>query len=425
MHLLALVAGLVLLAPGAARAQTSYKIQPILRAGDTVGDGSIQVGTYLGVGALNDNGQMVVDVQPAGNQAVLQFTDGKFTPVLVGGTDAPGGEWPQGVGTWEPISMNQRGNIVIAAQAMIGGENSSGSFLWDYAAQKMTAVALKGMPAVNDLPFEDAGGWAPVINNNDEIALVAKMKNAAGKLRDTLFFRDREGKLTPVVLPGQDLPNGGKVDRAWLPSLSDAGVVAFLAKRTDQSGLGAYQWEQGTITPLLTIDADTPGGGKITNVRGIWVNSKNRNVLLLAVITANNTLAQGLHLLAGGQLIPVAVPGQEMPGGGTLQNIQGAPDESWPTGVSHANAAGQHAFLARLEDNSTAAYLMDADGKLSLLLKSGTTTDLGQITRLGRGSTANGSFSNGIGLNSKGQVALSVDIAGGPTTLVLLTPTAR
>jgi hypothetical protein len=414
--------GVSLLAPGAAQAQTTYKFQPIIKAGDETSDPAILVDTYLGVSALNDNGQMVVDIHPPGNQAVVQFTDGKFTPILVGGTDGPEGEWPQGVGTSEPISMNQRGDFVIAADQRRG---LAGTFLWDYAAQKFTAVALKGMPAANNLTFEDAGGWAPVINNSGEIALVAKVKNAAGHIVDSLFFRDRDGKLLPIALPGQELPGGGKVDRAWLPSLNDAGLVAFPARQADKFGFSAYLWAQGTITPLLAVDADAPGGGKFANVRGIWLNNKNHNVLLLAAVATGNTQSEGLYLLAGGQLTPVAVPGQEMPGGGKLNNIQSAPAETWPTGVSFANDAGQHAFLARLEDNSTAAYLMDADGKLSLILKSGTTTDLGTITRLGRGTTANGNFSNGIGLNSKGQVALSVDIAGGRTTLVLLTPTAQ
>jgi hypothetical protein len=64
---------------------------------------------------------------------------------------------------------------------------------------------------------------------------------------------------------------------------------------------------------------------------------------------------------------------------------------------------------------------MEADGTLSLILKSGQTTELGQIQRVGNGTSAR---SKGIGLNSKGQVALIVEVAGGPETLVLLTPTA-
>jgi hypothetical protein len=61
---------------------------------------------------------------------------------------------------------------------------------------------------------------------------------------------------------------------------------------------------------------------------------------------------------------------------------------------------------------------MDADGKLSLILKSGTKTNLGTVTSVGLGSGA----SMGVGLNSKGQIALTIDYVKGAETIVLLTP---
>jgi hypothetical protein len=95
--------------------------------------------------------------------------------------------------------------------------------------------------------------------------------------------------------------------------------------------------------------------------------------------------------------------------------------------VSAPNSLGEHAFMATLADGSTAAYRMDAEGKLSLILKSGATTELGQVTRIGKTSFATGLARGGwgIGLNSKGQVALPVQINGGPETIVLLTPVAQ
>lgn len=117
--------------------------------------------------------------------------------------------------------------------------------------------------------------------------------------------------------------------------------------------------------------------------------------------------------------------GQEMPGGGRLQSLQMASGYvEWDT-VSFASETGQHAFLATLEDGSSAAYRLDAGGKLALILKSGTTTELGKITRVGGTPTQQGLMgSHGIALNSRGQVAVSVQIDNGPDTLVLLTPAA-
>ena len=102
-----------------------------------------------------------------------------------------------------------------------------------------------------------------------------------------------------------------------------------------------------------------------------------------------------------------------MPGGGNFLTLQ-------QNGVSSANEAGQHAFLAFLQDGTTAAYGVDTDGKLSLLLKSGTQVPLGQITSVGPGS----GLSQGIGFNKKGQVGLTIGIANGPGMVALLTPSA-
>jgi hypothetical protein len=83
--------------------------------------------------------------------------------------------------------------------------------------------------------------------------------------------------------------------------------------------------------------------------------------------------------------------------------------------------------------------LLDASGNPSLILQSGMATGLGPITRIGRlggGATPNRLTSygytydtnlipgsgGGVALNGQGQVALTVQINGGPDTVVLLTP---
>jgi hypothetical protein len=168
----------------------------------------------------------------------------------------------------------------------------------------------------------------------------------------------------------------------------------------------------------VQLDADAPGGGKLASVRGAYVNSRNRNVLLEVALQDPRTGPSALYLLAGGNLIPVAVPGQEMPGGGKLQNVSSSLLGNLNPTLSFPNAAGQYALSARL-DSGSGAYRIDADGSLSLILKSGMMTDLGQVTGVGLAST--GSF--GVGLNSSGQVALPVSIDTVPM-IVLLTPTA-
>src|SRR5437762_436845 len=114
---------------------------------------------------------------------------------------------------------------------------------------------------------------------------------------------------------------------------------------------------------------------------------------------------------------PTAARSRSWPGGGKVKTTAG---ESQP---SHASEAGEHVFWATLDDGTAAIYQVDTVGKLALVLKSGTPTELGTISKILTNS--------GAVVNSRGQVALAVQIdppaprVPGPDTLVLLTPAAQ
>jgi hypothetical protein len=410
---LTLAAALMLFAQGAVRAQTTYKIQPIVKVGDNVGGVQIKAPDSDGdhdveIGTLNDAGQIIFVTDPVGEgEALIQYDNGKFIPIVIPGTDAPGGKWAA-TAVDSPVSMNQAGNVVFAADVLAGDDVSFGTFLWDSKTQKVTALAVKGMPAVNNLTFESAGYFTPTINNNNEVALIGEIKNAAGEAQRGVFFAGKDGKLVPVAIPDQPLPDGGKVQSAAFTSINDAGVVAMEVLRAGDEQNSAYVWKKGTLTPVAVVGADAPGGGKFARIAGVRLNNKNKNVLVDARV-GDSGAADALYLFADGKLLPVAVPGKDMPEGGKFKTVL-----SRRYTISYANDAGQIAFAAVLEDNSTAAYLMDADGKLSLIVKSGMTTDLGKITEVGDG--------HGLGLNNKGQIAVNVTFNDGPPTMILLTP---
>jgi hypothetical protein len=271
------------------------------------------------------------------------------------------------------------------------------------------------MPAGSDLTFERSDGWPPMLSNSGDIAFPAAVKNGAGNTAIGVFFLGRDGQLQSVAVPGQELPGGGNMVNAVAHSLNDAGGVAFVATTQPNSPPSAYLWEKGSITPVALLGMEVPGGGKIAAVDFAAVNNKNRSVLVLARLRLSDP--HGFYLWEDGKLTPLLVRGQEMPGGGQFREVL------FPNPISYPNEAGQYAFLARVTEagtSRTAAYLMDADGKLSLILKSGTTTDLGRITHISVPTAS--PPSSGVAVNSKGQVALPVRIDNGPTTLVLLTP---
>jgi hypothetical protein len=428
LALATLVAGLALVGPGPAWAAAPpvYKIQAIARIGEIAGAVPLPANRQFFLGPINDNGQILLDTGAANgslSDTLLQYAGGTFTPVVLGGLDGPVGSWPVDVMIYGPgpQSMNQSDSVVFAA-ARTNFRTPFGTFLWDSKTQKATTVAMKGMPATGDLTFADAVGFTPVINNSSEIALVAAVTAPTGSAEASgsgVFFLGRDGRLQPVLLPGQVLPGGAKArtDNSPVPSINDTGLVAFLAHSQTVSQNSAYRWENGAITPMLAVGTDVPGAGKVHAVSNVMLNNQNRNVLVAATLEGT-TGRHGLYLVGGGQTTPVAVPGQDMPEGGKFKNMQsigGGPNgEQLSGGVSAANSAGQYAFLATLEDNSTAAYMVDAGGKLALILKSGTVTDLGKVTKVGSVTQP--------GLNSQGQVITVVKIDNGPETLVLLTP---
>jgi hypothetical protein len=316
--------------------------------------------------------------------------------------------------------MNQHGNTVFATGVVVGNAPEvDGTYRCDSQAQQLLLVARKGMPATQSLTLQNGGGGVSTINNRDEIALVAAVKSATGLKGDGVFFLGRDGKLEPVAGPGQTLPGGVTISQAAFTSINDDGRIAFLASPPgDENAQSAYVWEAGTITPVALVGAAAPGGGTIRSVRGVRVNNKDRTVLV--ALRVDNVRRDGLYRFADGKLTAVAIPGQEMPGGGKLQTL---PEPGLPItlsgapAVSSASEAGEHAFLARLEDGSTAAYRLKPTGELSLILKSGATTELGRVTRVGSASFPS------IALNSRGQVAVGVKIEGQADTLVLLTAT--
>jgi hypothetical protein len=422
LRLLALAATLLLLGRAAAQADILYKIQSIVKAGDQVGIARIDPDEGLYVSPLNDSGQLVFvpHNSAGGGEALIQYDAGKqtLTPIVAAGGDSPEGKWPEHVLVmYHPYNMNQQGDVVVVTGRFVDGKVVPGAtYLWDYETRQMQTVIRPGMPIDNNLTVERSGGTATAINNRGEMAVTAVVKNAAGQERTALFFRGQDGQLQPVALPGQVLPDGRTVREVWGAAINDAGVMLFREAGPDQvlpADGAIYLWEKGIITPVVTDGQAGPDGGKIA-VRGHLLNNRDRTALIAA--TLDHQPGQfGLYRFTEGKLVPLIVPGQDMPEGGKLQTVR-----TWNGiavfNISTANAAGQHAFVAQLQDGSTAAYRLDPDGTLTLILKSGATTDLGTIAEIG-------GLWFGVGLNTKGQVALPVRIAGETGhRVVLLTP---
>jgi hypothetical protein len=436
------------LAPGTAQAEPNYSHRVLIKLGDKAGPVTLpaQSSTRIFLGPVTDTGRVTFGV---GNSLqdvfymggfngttpglLMQYLDDTFTPIAPAGTPGPVGDWPQDVSFLWPFGVNQSGNVLFTA-ARGRGRNLLGTFLWDARTRRSTPVALRGMPAVYNTTFTDAGSFGSAINDRNDIALVASIRGTGVSSGPGLFFRGWDGSLLPILLPGQALPGGSKVQSSAfpMPSINNDGTVAFLVRRTGERQNSACIWEQGTIRPIVTVGTEVKRAtiralqdtSKITAVSSVYVNNANRKVLLTAAVDGSSR--HGVYQWSEGNLLPVAVPGQAMPGGGTFRTVQNMLSPAYLgdygssaticLGVSPASASGEHVLLATLDDNSTAAYRIDADGKLSLILKSGAGTYLGSITKVG--------FDSPASINSKGEIALAVRI-NNLAAVMLMRPTTQ
>jgi hypothetical protein len=398
---------------------SGMSLRPIVQLGDRVAGATIAVDGSFDVGPLNDNGQLCFSADSdSGGRLLVQYSGGTLTPIVAPGQDGPLGKWPENLWFDAPVSMNRQGDVVFSGLLVpVGSDTTGGTFLWDGATRKLAPIALPGMSFAPGQTLEWAAGPAPAINRGEEIALVVNVKNAAGRAYPGIFLRSADGRLTPVALPDQPLPGGGRIALAVQPCLTDAGAIGLLAQPQGADRAFAYIWEQGVLQPLSVPDPEPPPDMLFLGFGGIWLNNRNRSVLLSGHLHAAGEHHVSLYRLDEGRLTPIVLPGQEMPGGGEFATVQGL-------GISTANDLGQHAFLATLADGATACYLLEPDGRLSLLLKSGAATDLGTIASVGPGSVE----SHGIGLNNQGEVAVTVSFTdwqatvARPDAIVLLTP---
>lgn len=418
------LAARIFLAASAATAgpPPKYTAQAVVKRGDKIGASTSKDQAGFEVDALSDNGQLLFVAYRSDSETLWQYANGTFTPIVIPNTKAPtaNGRWPHG-DIFSPTSMNQNGDAVFT---MWNGDSggSTGVFQWNAAAQTTTAVALPNQPAVNDLTFTNGYVVRPAINNKGEIAFPAEVRNAARKVLGTgIFFRGLDGSIRPVALPGSAGPDGVPLDFISYPSINDAGRVSFLAQRYGQARASAFLWDGSQITPIALVGQDVPGG-KIVQVSQSWVNNRNGDVLVEVILNHLDRGPEALYRWSNGQLTPAAAPGMAMPGGGAFSSLQ------YDLSVSFPNEAGQHAFNCFFADGNvtrTGAFLLDADGTLSPIVKSGEVNELGTIARVGDPAEDQDGGGFGIAVNGKGQVALILKPVGAPQALSLLTPASQ
>jgi hypothetical protein len=411
---LSLLAGGILGAAPVAGASFPYHVQPIVRIGDRLGGRVVQGG--MPSNGLSDSGRLRFET---GAYQLYQYEAGQVVPIAVPGGEGPvpGGRWPAATVMNGWGSVNERGDFVF--EAGTGSSDFRHSlYEWDAVAGQVRPVTLDGLPAEQRLSWDDQPFLMPMINNNGDMALPIEGKTAAGQRQVAVYFRGRDGKMQPIALPDQMLPDGHQVLSALPSSINDTGAVVFGVRSKDRRGQsGVYLWEGGTITPILGIGASVPGLQPSQNGGALfgYNNSKDRTVLVFVRNSRDESAnLRGVYRWADGVLTPVAVVGDPMPGDGRLAIMSGS-------GHSYPDTLGRSTFIGWLSGGAAGLYRIDPDGKLTLLLKTGMVTDLGTITHIADADSNPPAY--WTSLNRHDQVAVVVRFDRGPNTLVLLTPT--
>jgi hypothetical protein len=392
---------------GAAQGTTpAYKFERIISFGDKLNetelvdnDGDFEVGGFNRTGSF----PFVTEVSDGSarvGEGVYLWTRQGIIRLARTGLPAPGGGQFGGM-LYSPVSINDAGNVTIATQVESGGETSVSVYLYNAKANQFTPVLTRGLPAPNGGKFAGAERFS-AINNRNEIAFsgIIEGDDHGG------IYRWSNGTITAVAPVGTVMPGGGKLTQGFRVDINDDAAIAFEGAVDGEDVYGAYLAQGGNIIALATPDQDVPGGGgKLRSVTGPHPDN-NGNVVLLGQVGDD----WGAFLYTGGKLVTIAKPGDVLPGGGTFTTSANFRHE---TDISDSGAV----VFAGQFDGGGGVYLFK-DGKLSVVARTGQElAGIGTVEGIARAYPS----SIGVAINSSGQVLFPALVAG-KESLIVATP---
>jgi hypothetical protein len=344
---------------------------------------------------------------PGSNEGVFVMRGGELSQLARFGEPAPGG------GTFGPfflgtIPINAAGEVAFVFQlnpvTPALGINA-GLYRFSPTTNAVTAVVVPG-----STPIPTGGVFAgvdfnPSLNNGGDIAFGGLVPTGEG-----VFRADRQGIISNVASPGDRAP-GGTFDFAAEASINDGGDVVFHAHLAEDPGpaLSVYlrNAATGTIQSIAHHGEAAPGGGTYRQAIGPVINSRGQ----VAFVGQLSRTTSGVFLHSDGATVPIARPGDPMPGGGNLVFVF---DNSEFLGI---NATGEVAFHALLTTGDFGLYV-SSRGALRLVAGTGTVIP-------GAGTIVAGSPLTSSSINERGEVlfAAAVQNASGQVRVVLVLAT--
>jgi hypothetical protein len=234
-------------------------------------------------------------------------------------------------------SLNTAGHVAFAAQ-VAGGRATEGVFL--AGAEGLRAIALTG----DDAPGVPAGvlvGFeAPALNDNDELAFVARVRRGRDLL-DVLYYWNGR-RLQRLVAEHDLLPQiGGTIDHIGDPALNSSGVVAFPAAILKGPALGGIFVAGGRPLRLLVGAGDRATDGAMILRFSERIAIDEAGGIAFGAQLGNDGTTREAVLWTGAEgMTEIAVEGTPAPGGGRYAGFG-----PWPT----VGPSGVTAFIAALD----------------------------------------------------------------------------
>jgi len=226
------------------------------------------------------------------------------------------------------------------------------------------------------------------------------------------LVEQRTEKTTGPKRPRGDPAPGGTFDFARAPSINDGGDIAFQAHLDGEplgealsSSVYLKRAATGAIQSIAHQGEAAPGGGTFLYASGPVIN----NLGQVAFVGGLTSTTAGVFLFSAGAVVPIARPGDPMPGGGYLvKALRGSP-------VLHLSKAGDLSFFAALNTGDLGLYV-SSRGVLRLVAGTGTVMP-------GVGTTE--AVLPGGGINERGQVLFNAQVrdASGQERVVLVLAT--
>jgi hypothetical protein len=262
---------------------------------------------------------------------------GHVTKVAAFGDDVPGGGTLAELGEHPLPSLNNAGHVGFDAH-IAGGRATEGIFL--AGADGLRAIALAG----DDAPGVPAGvlvGFgAPALNDNDELAFVARVRRGRDLL-DVLYFWNGR-RLQRLMAEGERLLGiGGTMDGIGEPALNNSGIVAFPAAIFKGPALGGIFVTGARPLRLLVGAGDrTPDGDMILRFSERVAIGGDGGIAFGAYLGKDGGTREAVLRIGPEGLAEIAVEGASAPGGGRYAGFG-----PWPT----VGPGGVTAFIAALD----------------------------------------------------------------------------